>query len=93
MYLIGYSICFEDNQANDHLEGGIEINGSGAAEAAGQCHLENKFANEWEHMGSSTILDLADNSTIEIAIRTIDAGTPTISVHAVNLTCVQIGGT
>lgn len=92
-YLITYSCCYEDTIANDHLEVGIEINNSGAAEAAGQTHSENKFANQWEHLGGGTILDLADNSTIEMAIRTIDAGTPTISVHGVNIAVTQVGGT
>jgi len=92
IYLVSYSICFQDNVANDHIEAGIEVNGSGSAEAAGQCHLENKFANEEEHMSSSTILELAANATIELAIRTIDAGGPTISVQAINLTCIKIGG-
>jgi len=91
-YFISYSICFEDNVANDHIEAGIEISGSGSANAAGQCHLENKFANEQEHMSSSTILELAAGTTIELAIRTIDAGGPTISVQAINLTCKKIGG-
>lgn len=93
MYLVAYSICFEDDAANDHIEAGIEISGSGSANAAGQCHLENKFANEEEYMSSSTILDLVANATLEIAIRTTDAVTPTISVQAINITCVQIGGT
>lgn len=92
-YIINYSLCFENNVANDHVEGGIEINNSGAAEAAGQCHLENKFANEQEHMGSGAILDLAATNTIEMAIRTIDANTPNFTVHAVNITIIQVGGT
>lgn len=93
MYFIGYGCCFEDNVANDHVEVGIEVSGSGSADGAGQGHLENKFANEEEHLSSAVTLDLAASATLEIAIRTTDAGTPTISVQAVNLSCVQIGGT
>ena len=92
-YLISWSCCFEDNVANDHIEVGVEINGGGSAEAAGQGHLENKFASEEEHLSSSCIFDLADNATIEVAIRTTDAGTPTISIQAINITCTHIGGT
>ena len=92
-YLIAWSCCFEDNAANDHIEIGIEISDSGSADAKGQAHVENKFANEEEHLSSSTILDLATNATLEIAIRTTDVGTPTISVQAINLSCVQVGGT
>jgi hypothetical protein len=93
MYWAAYSICFEDDIANDHIETGLEINGGGAAEANGQCHVENKFANEEEHLGTGTVLDLAANDTVEVTIRTTDAGTPDITVHAVNLTLVHIGGT
>lgn len=91
-YLVIYSVCYEDNQANDHLEAGIEINGSGAAELSGRTHIEAKFANQEEHLGSGTVLNLGDNATIEVAIRTTDAGTPTITVHAVNLSVVIVGG-
>ena len=93
MYLVAYGVCFEDNAANDHVEVGIEVSGSGSAGASGQGHLENKFANEEEHLSSSMILDLAANATIETAIRTTDAGTPTISVQAVNISALQVGGT
>lgn len=90
-YLVNYSVCFEDTIANDHIEVGIEVSGSGAAEADGQCHLENKFANEGEHAGSSCILDLAYNATVEACIRTVDAGTPDITVTAVNIAVTRIG--
>jgi len=93
MYLVTWSCCFEDDAANDHIEIGIEISGSGSANGAGQVHLENKFANEEEHSDSSCILDLAANATLEVAIRTTDAGTPTISVQAVNISALQVGGT
>ena len=93
MYLIAYSCCFEDNAANDHVEVGIEVSGSGSANVAGRGHLENKFANEEEHLSSSCILDLAANATIEVAIRTTDAGTPTISVQGINVSVLQVGGT
>ena len=92
-YKISYSVCFVDDTANDHIEVGIEVNDSGVANAAGLCHVENKFANEEEHVGSCCILDLPNNATIELAIRTTDLGNPDITVHAINLVCVQVGGT
>jgi len=92
MYLITYSLCYEDDKANDHLEVGIEISSSGAAEAAGQTHSENKFAGEEEHLGGCAILDLADNATIELAIRTTDgAPAPTIDVVGINICVTKIG--
>jgi hypothetical protein len=93
MYLVNYSLSFEDDTVNDHIEVGIEVSGSGSANAAGQNHTESKFANEEEGIGGTCILDLAASATIEVAIRTTDNNTPTISVQHVNLTCVLVGGT
>ena len=90
-YLVTYSLCFYDDVANNHIEVGIEVSNSGAAEAAGRCHVENKFASQEEHLGGGTILTLDANATIEIAIRTTDAGTPDISVTGVNLSVVRVG--
>jgi len=92
-YLVGYSISFLNDVANDHVECGIEVSGSGSAENAGRCCLENKFASEEEHMASAAPLDLAANATLEVAIRTTDNDTPDFAVDTLNLYCVQIGGT
>lgn len=92
-YLIEYTICWENDTVNDHIETGIEVSGSGSANAAGQGHLETKFANQEEHLSGVAILDLAASATIEVAIRTTDNNTPTISVQGVNLSVTQIGGT
>ena len=94
MYLVTWSLCYLDDKANDHVEAGIEVSSSGSADPAGQGHSENKFASEGEHLSSSAILDLADNATIELCIRTTDgAPAPTIDVQAANISVVQIGGT
>lgn len=93
MYLINYSATIEVNTANDHFEMGIEIDGSGSANAAGHAHTESKFANQEHALSSTAILDLAANATIEIAIRTLDVATPTLSVQDLNVTIVQLGGT
>ena len=91
-YLINYSITWEDTTANDHTEVGIEVSGSGSANPAGITHSETKFANEEQTQSGTAILSLAANDTIELAIRTTDANTPTISVQDVNITMVHIGG-
>lgn len=90
-YLVNWSLCYEDNQANDHVEVGIEVSGSGAAEVDGRAHSENKFANEEEHLSSCAILDLEANATLELAIRTTDVGNPTITVDGMNLAATRIG--
>jgi hypothetical protein len=93
MYLVNYMLCYENDTANDHVEVGIEISASGSANAAGMSHSENKFASEEEHLSGTAILDLAAGATIEIAIRTLDAATPDFTVHSLNITVVQLGGT
>ena len=89
--LVTWSLCFQDDKANDHLEVGVEVSSSGAADPAGQGHSENKFAGQEEHLGSSAILDLAAGATLQLAIRTTDAApAPTIDVQAINLCAVML---
>ena len=91
-YLINYNVTFEDTIANNHVEVGLEITGSGSANAQGISHSENKFANEEEDLAGTAILSLAANDTIELCIRTTDATTPDFSVQDINLTAVMVGG-
>jgi len=88
LYFVAWSCCFEDDTANDHIETGISV--SGTVNAGGLGHIENKFANEEEHLSSGTILDLEANATLQVSIRTTDAVAPEITVHAVNLSCVFV---
>ncbi len=92
IFLVNYSLTFQSNGANDHVEVGIEVTGSGSADANGQAHSESKFANQEEPIASTCILSLAANATLEVAIRTEDGGT-TLSVQHINLTAYQIRGT
>ena len=94
MYKIDYSLSLESNAQNKHIETGIEISSSGAAEDAGtqHIHLPNVAAianTEWAVSGTC-ILDLAAAATLEVAVRTTDVGTPTIKIDHINLTVVQI---
>ncbi len=94
-YKIDYSLTVESATQNKHIETGIEISSSGSAENDGRqhIHLPNLAAvanTEWSVSGTC-ILELADNATIEIAVRTTDTGTPTVKVDHINLTVMQIG--
>lgn len=91
-YKIDYSITWENNTANDHIDVGIEVDGSGSANAAGIVHEETKFANVDHALGGTCILDLIANQTIELAIRTVDNNNPTLVVDSLNLVCIQVGG-
>ena len=97
MYHVSYSLSLECDTQNKHIETGIEISGSGSANAAGQqhIHLPNLAAmanTEWAVSGVC-ILDVAASATFEIAVGTTDAGAPTLLVDHINLVITQIGGT
>lgn len=93
MYLVSYSITYQMDHANEHIEVGIELNGSGSATAIGHLHAETKFANQEEALSGTCILDLADNTTVEVTVQTTDAGNPDILIDMLLLTVTQIGGT
>ena len=93
MYLANVSADVINSVANDHMEIGFEISGSGSANSEGIVCIENKFSNEEEMVFTTAILDLAASATVEFCIRTTDNNTPDITVQCVNLNLVQIGGT
>jgi len=92
-YLVNVSSDVESNAGNKHIEIGFEVSGSGSAETEGIVCREIPGANAETPMSTTAILDLAANATIELCIRTTDAGNPTILVDCVNMNCMQIGGT
>ena len=89
-YLINYSISLDCSENDTHLETGIEITNSGSANAAGICCFDTY--ERLQSVSGTAVISLAANATIEVAIRTTDAGTPDISVQDINLTVVQVGG-
>ena len=93
LWMCLYTITFETDHANEHIECGFEVNNSGSAAAMGITHLETKFANSEGSLTGFATLDLADNSTVEVCIRTTDAGVPDITVDDLHLLAILIGGT
>ena len=93
IYKVEVSCDWECDAANKHVEVGFEISNSGSAATEGIVCCETKFANEEDTHSTTALLDLAANATIELCVRTTDAGTPTITIDCVSLNCVQVGGT
>ena len=93
IYKVNVSLDFEADAANKHVEIGFEVSNSGSAETEGIVCSETKFANEEHCISTTALLDLPAGATVELCIRTTDAGNPTVTVDCVNLNCVQIGGT
>jgi hypothetical protein len=92
MYLCNYAISGEtDAGAGTHIQCTFSVSGTETND--GMNHSETIGANSQIAMSGVAILDLAASATLEVSIRTTDAGTPDISVDHLNITCVQIGGT
>ena len=92
-YRVHYCVCFECSVANKHIETGIELNNTGTAEAQGQAHIHAVSPNAEYSLTCHADVDLAAGEFVEVAIQTVDVGNPNISVHGVNFSIEQIGGT
>lgn len=90
-YLINYQMTMEASVANKHIESAISV--SGTENAAGKAHEETKAVSAEFNLSSTAILDLAANATINLSVRTTDAGAVTLTVDDINITLVQVGGT
>jgi hypothetical protein len=92
MYLCNYTMSGEtDAGAGTHIQTTFSISGTETND--GMNHSETLGANAQIAMAGTAILDLAASATLEVSMRTTDAGAPDISVDHLNITCVQIGGT
>jgi hypothetical protein len=89
-YFISYDIVATCSAAGKELQSGISV--SGTENDAGLDHEIATNANAKEKLGSHAILDLAANATIEVSIRTTDAGTPDIAVEHLNIVLFMVGG-
>lgn len=88
-YLINYRATVSCSVDGKELQTGISISGTEANDGIDHEIVTNAAAKEG--MGSTAILNLSANATIEISIRTTDAGTPDISVEHINVSVVKIG--
>jgi len=91
-YLVTFDISYEVDAANDHIEFGIEIDGAAPAADSPHCHTTSKFVNQEQASTGTGIMALAAGQTIQVAMRTIDVGTPDFTVDNVRLTCSMVGG-
>jgi len=91
MYYAVWSCSSEVAAANQHIQITFSVNGTEINDAIN--HYESFGISRQFPVAGNGILDLAANDTVEVSIRTTDAGTPDISVDHLNITLVQIGGT
>jgi hypothetical protein len=90
-YLINWSACAEATVAQKHLEFAISINGTESTQ--GMAHYETKAISAEFAIASTAILDLAAADTINLSIRTLDAGNVTLTVDCLEITAIMVGGT
>lgn len=89
-YLIIFTCSAESSLTNKHIQLGVSINGGNPTYPIN--HFEIITANTQIEVSGNAIINLAANDTVEVAMRTTDTGTPTLSVDHLNLTINQVGG-
>ncbi len=90
VYFIVYTVAYEIDAANKHIEFGLSINGGDPANAS--VHTTSKFANQEQSNTGNMLLTLTAGQNIGVAVQTIDGGIPDIIVDNIHLTMIQIGG-
>jgi len=91
MYLCVWYASLEANGANVHLQMAISVNGTEIAD--GSNHFETFGVSNQSPVSGTAILDLADNATVNLSVRTTDAGGPDLTIDHLGFSLVQIGGT
>ena len=91
-YFVSANVSIECSQAGKHIQVGIEVNGSGSYEGTITNHLVTGSAAVEYALSLSGIIALSAGDTVEITIRTTDAGTPNLTVDHFNLSIIQVGG-
>ena len=90
-YLINWSWAGDCNTVGKHVQLGISK--SGSVQSDGMNHFYTATASQEYTASGTAILDCAASATIEVAMRTTDTGTPTLTTDHLNITVVHVGGT
>lgn len=91
MYHAVWSCSSEIDAASKHVQITFCVNGTETND--GMNHYESFGVSRQFPIPGNAILDLPDNATVEVSIRTTDVGTPNLLVDHLNITLFQIGGT
>ena len=87
-YMVAYAATLEAS-GSVHVETGIQI--SGTVQNDGRQDYQVWSVDSEFGVASTAILSLLGSATVELALRTTTAGTPTLRADHVNLTVVQVG--
>jgi hypothetical protein len=91
MYLCSYTLNVTSSVATQHIQAVFSVNDTETS-AGMNDFLVIDTASE-KCISGTAILDLADNATVEVSVRTTDSGTPNIGVQHLNIAVTQVGGT
>ena len=86
-----WSCSSEVSATNQHIQLAFSVNGTETSD--GMNHYESFGTSKQFPTSGNAILDLAANDTVEVSMRTTDAGTPDLSVDHLNISLNHVGGT
>ena len=89
-YNIDWSGAFEASGAGVHVQVTVSVNGT--ADVSATNHFQTVAATRQLPCSGFTILSLAVNDTVELAMRTTDAGTPNLGIDHLMLRVTMVGG-
>lgn len=89
-YCGAWSVSSSTSVSGDHVQITFEVN-SGAING-GMNHYESFGVSKNFPISGNGLLNLAEEDTVGVFIRTTDSGTPDLHVDHVNITLFQIGG-
>jgi hypothetical protein len=90
-YKAHWSGSFEANAANVHIQISFSVNGTETVK--GMNHFETFATDRQSPSSGFTHLDLAASDTVNVSIRTTDAGTPDLAIDHLMLSLEMVGGT
>jgi hypothetical protein len=80
----------EADALNQHIQTTFSVNGTATDD--GVNHVETFGSSRQQAISGTAIFNLSADDTIEVAIRTTDAGTPTLSIDHLNLVIFRVYG-
>ncbi len=89
-YAVDYSGAFQADATNVHIQIAISIDGTESAN--GMNHFNTFGTNKQQAASGTAILTLTAGQTVNISIRTTDAGTPDLTIDHLMLRVLRVGG-
>lgn len=89
VYSLNYCWSGGCSNNNDHVQIGFLINAS--VSGGGMNHFETEKADSHQVVSGTAIAKIPSGGTLQVAIRTTDANTPTITTDHLSITAIKLG--